>query len=73
MPQSVKGDKYINDANKTAENGNKCVINTFALSLIKDRCNIDNMSISEIIEIVAKDGINLKLNETTNTYELYWK
>ena len=65
MPQSVQDDKYINNANKMAENVNKCVIDTFALSLIKDRCDIDinNMTIDEIVETAASCGINLKLNE----------
>ena len=73
--QESQDDKYINDANKTAENVNKCVIDTFALSLIKARCDIDinNMTIDEIVETAASCGINLKLNEITNTYELYWK
>lgn len=73
--QEVQDDKYINDTNKTADNVDKCVINTFALSLIKDRCNIDidSMTVNEIVEAAVSNGINLKLNELTNEYELYWK
>ena len=72
MPQSVQDDKYINDANKTAENGDKLVVDAWAINVIQSRSgmNLDGIATADILKVAESVGVKLKLNEETGVYTL---